>query len=128
MPKEILSQIGNVAARVVFGPEINGTVVDVLKDKNAPVTHILIKTDEGAWRHLMHNNRALVVSGNGLGISEPWWKPGDRYQAQGRGTGMILLPGSRVARNPFNLAKGKPTTPIPDDLQGTLDSAGIEDL
>ncbi len=128
MRNEILSKVGLFLSKVVFGPEVKGEVRDVVVDRNAPAVHVLIRTDDNEWKHQIYDDRSVVLSYKGIKTSMPVWKPGDRYWVRMRGKGMILLPWSKIERNPFNLVIDKPQTPLSDNLKAVLKDADIDNL
>lgn len=96
--------------RVVFGPETKGHVKAVKRDPNDPLCyHVLVETDDGRFRHFTRTEEIsannLVINSEtgkiGFGAMDVW--VGKRWKCRTRGTGVLLLPGSNIERNPFNL-------------------------
>lgn len=89
MKQELGKRIGEMAARVIVGPRVEGTVLRTFRDPNTPeVVHYLIGTVDGKRKHMIFQ-----------GLD---YKPGDHFGRNVRGKGRILLPGSKTQRNPFS--------------------------
>ncbi len=88
MKQELGKRIGELAIRVLVGPKVEGTVSRVLQDPNTPkIFHYLIDTKDGTKKHMMLRGLDYI--------------PGDHFDINIRGKGIVLLPGSKTLRNPF---------------------------
>jgi hypothetical protein len=98
--------------RIIFGTETRGHVKAIRRDVNNPlVYHTLVETDEGKLKHFTDTEE---ISSSNLFFNTRTGKfefptitehVGAKFITRTWGTGMILLPGSRTERDPFNLKK-----------------------
>lgn len=108
--KEAGQLIGRGILRAVFGPEVRGYVEQLRRDINDPLTyHVLVRTDEGRLRHFTHSeaisssNLTINLETGEIDFNKMDEKRGQRWEVRTRGTGVFLLPGSIIERDPFNL-------------------------
>ncbi len=105
-------KIKETAEGVFFGPETTGIVQHALRDKNDPsFWHVLVVTDGGEERHFIFPERSTVIKKTeknlGIVIEEFSARIGDPINIRTRGTGMVLMPWSKIERDPFNLKPDK---------------------
>lgn len=117
MNREILNKAGGFITRVVFGPEIEGTVVRRKLDKNYSVVHVLLDTETGGLEHI------IKPTSSGF-----YLQPGRYLQIRARSKRWWSLPWRRIEKDPFGLESKRPKTPLPDSIKRILDSANIKAL
>lgn len=103
MKEGLKESIRGAAARILFGPKIQGEVCDVVKDPKSSVTHLLVRTPHGL-KHVIHPNTEIGISVRDGSVSVHDFKEtrkGDLFTERVRGKGMVLFPWGSVNRNPF---------------------------
>ena len=95
---------GNFVLTILFGPEKTYTIMLVLRDRNdRRYWHVL--TECGS--HLIFPAATLAIGSDGASFYVADLRRGDEMTIRMRGKGIILLPWSKIERDPFGLKNKK---------------------